>query len=283
MTTASAPASSANLGPGYDVIAVALDLRCRVTVDEASGWRVLSAGEPAPEATVAMVRRVADELALEGTFRVEIDSSIPPARGLGSSAAIIAATAAALSSQEGGSVEPGDLLEPAARVEGHPDNVAAALHGGLVMVSPRGKVRRLEIHPGLSIVLAVPDAELATEAARRVTTEPVPTAVAVRTAARLGFLIEGLRTGDPAVLAEACGDELHEERRAHLAPGSGALMETARGAGAVHAAWSGAGPTVVAFTPRRSAAAVVDAMGARLGDAGEVVALEISARGVAVG
>ncbi len=282
MKTASAPASSANLGPGFDVLAVALDLRCRVSVDEATKWEVTSGAAPADESAVALVRRVADALAVEGSFRVAIDSAIPPTRGLGSSAAIIAATAAALRSLRGGSVDRAALLGPATRVEGHPDNVAAALYGGLVMVSPKGTVRRLEMHEDLSIVMAVPDTELATEEARRVTADPVSTAVAARTAARLGFLIEGLRTGDPDLLAEASGDELHEERRAHLAPGSAALMDAARAAGAVHAAWSGAGPTVVAITPEASVTGVADAMRSRIGDAGEVVALAISERGTEV-
>lgn len=282
MKTASAPASSANLGPGYDVLAVALDLRCRVSVDEAVKWEVTSGAAPADESAFALVRRVAEALAVEGSFRVEIDSAIPPTRGLGSSAAIIAATAAALRSLRGGSVDRGALLGPATRVEGHPDNVAAALYGGLVMVSPKGTVRRLELHEDLSIVMAVPDTELATEEARRATADPVPTAVAVRTAARLGFLIEGLRTGDSDLLAEASGDELHEERRAHLAPGSAALVDAARAAGAVHAAWSGAGPAVVAFTPEASVTAVADAMRSQIGDAGEVVALAISERGTEV-
>jgi homoserine kinase len=111
----------------------------------------------------------------------------------------------------------------------------------------------------LTALVAVPAGTLSTAEARLATAEPVPTGVAARTAARLAFLIEGLRTGDPALLAEAAGDELHETRRAHLSPLTGALVDAARAAGALHAAWSGAGPSAVAFASGASVEQVAEA------------------------
>ena len=139
------------------------------------------------------------------------------------------------------------LIARASEVEGHPDNVAAAVHGGLVAVGPTGRVRQLEFHRSLRVLVAVPDATLPTVAARRATAGPVATGVASRTAARLAFLVEGLRLGDARLLAEAAGDELHEARRASLSPITVTLIEAARSAGALHASWSGAGPSALAL------------------------------------
>jgi homoserine kinase len=144
-------------------------------------------------------------------------------------------------------------------VEGHPDNVAAAVYGGLVAVGAAGRVHHLELHPALRVLVAVPERTLSTAAARRATAGPVETAVAARTAARLSFLIEGLRTADAELLSEAVGDELHEARRAPLSPLTAALVDSAREAGAGHAAWSGAGPAAVAMVVSEDAAAAVRA------------------------
>jgi homoserine kinase len=127
------------------------------------------------------------------------------------------------------------------------------------------------VHDSLAVLVAVPDTTLSTAEARRATADPVGTEVAVRTAARLAFLVEGLRTGDPALLAEAQGDELHEERRAHLSPITGKLVEAARRAGALHAAWSGAGPAVVAFVTGEDTSRVAEAWRAALDPPGGVV------------
>jgi homoserine kinase len=134
--------------------------------------------------------------------------------------------------------------------------VAAAVHGGAVAVSPAGRVYGLGVHPSLRVLVAVPAATLPTKVAREALRGPVDTATAARTAARLAFLVEGLRRGDAALLAEAAGDELHEKRRAHLSPLTGRLVAAARDAGAAHAAWSGAGPAAVALATGEAVAAV---------------------------
>ena len=134
--------------------------------------------------------------------------------------------------------------------------MAAAVHGGAVVVSPGGRVYGLEVHPSLRVLVAVPVAMLSTALAREALRGPIDTATAARTAARLAFLIEGLRRGDAALLAEAAGDELHEARRAHLSPVTGRLVAAAREAGALHAAWSGAGPSAVALAEAVTVSAV---------------------------
>lgn len=282
MSVASAPASSANLGPGYDVLALALALRCRVEVERRARWEVRSDAAGGEDLV-----RAAAEAAVPGCgpLRVTIGGAVPVGRGLGSSAALIVATMAAVASHHDAALGRHDLCAAAAGVEGHPDNVAAAVHGGLVVVAPGGRVHRLVVHPSLRALVAVPEATLSTEGARRSTAGPVATATAARTAARLAFLVEGLRTGAPELLAEAAGDELHEERRAWMSPLTAELVEAARGSGALHAAWSGAGPSAVAFVAGDDAAAAVRRAweGVLAGGGGSVLEPGIDPAGVAVG
>ncbi len=253
--TASAPASSANLGPGFDVVALALGLRCTVAVAAAGEWSLASAGADA--ASLSLVRRAAEAAVPEcGPFAVEVESAIPVGRGLGSSAALVAGVAAAVRAAAGLPESREQVVRVAAAIEGHADNAAAAVHGGAVAVSPGGRVYGLEVHPSLRVLVAVPAAVLPTTVAREALRGPIDTATAARTAARLAFLVEGLRRGDAALLAEAAGDELHEKRRAHLSPLTGALVAAAREAGAAHAAWSGAGPSAVALVGDGEVAAV---------------------------
>lgn len=283
IAAASAPASSANLGPGYDVVALALDLRCRVSVEPAGVWEVRSAGVPAGDDGVDLLARMAAAAGVAGNWSVDIDSEIPRASGLGSSAALISAGIAALRSASGLPHDRATVFGDAAAVEGHRDNVAAAVWGGAVAVSPQGVVRPLEIHPSLRVLVAVPQSELLTAEARRATETPVATEVAVRTAARLVFLVEGLRTGDPELLAEAAGDELHELRRTALSEQTARLVRAARRAGAFHAAWSGAGPSAVALVDEGGAAAVETAWREMLGaEGGRVLAPQVAVTGLVV-
>lgn len=275
MTVASAPASSANLGPGFDILALALDMRCRVTAEPADSWEVVSDGEPASEATVGMVRSVAGDV---DPHRVQIDSPIPQAAGLGSSAALLVATKAAV---DGDVDDRDDLYRAAVATEGHPDNVGAAVFGGLVAAMPDG-VERLAVHPDLHVVVAVPDEHLATAEARAALSDQVDRSVAVRTATRLVMLVEGLRTADPVSFAAALGDEMHEEPRRSLTSTPGRLIDIAVAAGAVYAAWSGAGPSVIAFCTRDLTGVVRDELQSVLGDGGEVLELGIDRDGVRI-
>ncbi|MDX1691402.1 MAG: homoserine kinase [Acidimicrobiia bacterium] len=283
MIRASAPASSANLGPGFDVLALALDLRCHVEVAPAAAWALRSGGEPADDDALTLVRAAAEAAAPgAGPFAVDVGGNIPVARGLGSSAALIVAVAGAVRASVGRSTDTVEVGEVAASVEGHPDNVAAAAHGGAVMVSPTGTVRPVALHPSFVPVVAVPDERLSTRSARNALGSTVELQVVVRTAARLAFLLEGLRSGDPDLLAEAAGDELHEARRSRLSPLTGALIEVARDAGAAHAAWSGAGPSVLALATADTRAAVAHAFEHRMAGTGVVLQPDIATTGLVV-
>ncbi len=282
MTMASAPASSANLGPGFDVVALALGIRCRVTVTPADEWSVDSAG--ADEGTNLLVRRAVEAASTGlGPLAVAIDSDIPVAHGLGSSAALIVSLVAAARAAAGEDQDRAEIFRIAAHVEGHPDNVGAAVFGGAIAVGPGPMVHRLEVHSSISVLLGVPATRLSTAKARLSVGGPIRTGVAVRTAARLAFLIEGLRTGDASLLAAAAGDELHEARRANLSPLTGRLIEVARNAGALHAAWSGAGPSAMAFVTKERRAPVAAALGEVLSaEGGEVLEPDIDTEGVLV-
>lgn len=267
--TFSAPASSANLGPCFDCAALALDLRCTVTVAPAPDWEVTSSGAPAgPDVRGPMIGIVHAAVPQAGPMRMGIDTEIPQARGLGSSAALIAATVAAVTVLTGEPRDPDDVFATAARIEGHPDNVAAAIYGGLVTVAPGGSVRSMPLHSSLVPLLAVPDATLSTEEARRALPQVTPLRAAARSVARAVFLFEGLRTGSREAFLQAAGDELHETHRASLSPVTVRLVQAARGAGALHASWSGAGPSVLALVTEAEKEAVSAALAEVLDEVG---------------
>ena len=280
MTTgfATAPGSSANLGPGFDVLAIAWELRCRATVAPSTEWSIHQNGDQWRPHEGEFVRRAA-EAAGPGPFVIEIDNEVPRSRGLGSSSAVATAIAAAAFRAQ--DVEPTDaeLFAIVTAMDGHPDNAAAAVYGGLVMVDGLHHTR-LDIAPNLLFLAAVPDSPLRTDMARAALPESMDRAVVVRSLSRFGFLLRGLQTGAPELLARARGDELHEEPRHELSPLTGELMAIALQAGALHASWSGAGPTVLAMASSEGdVAAITAALEARLDGAGSVRRLEFAAVG----
>lgn len=246
MSVASAPASTANLGPGFDCLAVAFDLRCTVEVAAAPAWSVQSGGTAvegrAAETVIAAAARGAPDMELA----VSIESDIPISRGLGSSAALRAAALLAAARAAGRSPGPADVFAATAELEGHGEQAAAAVYGGAVAVNA-GRVTRLEVHEEVRFLIAVPDVEVSTPAARNVLPQAVSHGAAAGNIARTVFLVEGLRRGDRRLLGAAAGDELHEPYRADLAPRTAELMAAARHAGAWHTALSGAGSAVIAL------------------------------------
>jgi len=270
---ASAPASSANLGPAFDVLGLALDLRCtveatqagRMTVDDGDGPVQLADGDLLFD---AVMRAVARPMALV------VHNEIPRARGLGSSSAVMAAAAAASSRAIG--VEPvrRDIYELAATIEGHGDNAAPAVWGGLMAVGSNGP-HRLAMHSGLVAVVGIPEARLLTRQAREVVPKDVPLAAASRNVARSVLLVEALRTGEPAAFEAASGDEFHEPARGALSSVTREMIDAARSAGALHACWSGAGPTTLALATRETQAAVVASLEAVLGGSGTARVLAV--------
>lgn len=275
---ASAPASAANLGPGFDVVALALDLRCRVRADADAAWSISEEGTTYVPDEADFVRR-AIASATEGEFHLVIDNEVPRGRGLGSSAAVAAASIAAALRALGREPKSDDLFAVVAAADGHPDNAAAAVYGGLVAVGG-DTVRRLSVHDGLSVVVGIPDAKLSTSHARDALSPTVDRAAVVRSLGRLALLLDGLRSGDPAALRGAGGDELHEAPRAHLSPVTGEMIAAALDAGALHAAWSGAGPSAIAFAADRDCQRVEAALAAVLGAGGRAMRLKIDFDGL---
>lgn len=276
--SASAPASSGNLGPGFDTLALALELRCVVTATPASLMTIDENGEETELDEADMVAR-AVEAAVGRAMHLVVVSEIPQARGLGSSSAVTAAAAAAAVRALGEDVRAERIFEIVAELEGHSDNAAAAVYGGLVSTCGSA-IRYLELDPSLVPVIAVPDFALATDDARAALPSSVSLAAASRNIARTVFLVEGLRTADPDALRNAAGDELHESPRAPLSPVTGRLIAAAREAGALHAAWSGAGPAALAWATAETSTIVTQAMERILAGSGQVITPRPSRRGL---
>ena len=236
------PASSANLGPGFDAFAAALALHLEAEVEETGRFAVETDLAIARDRRNLMVRGFARLHPPEGfTFRIR--SGIPLSGGLGSSAAAYVAGLLAADALTG---DGGDLLAHATALEGHPDNVAAALRGGLVVCAD-GDAARFEPPPGLDALLVVPHASVRTARARAALPATVPMADAVANVAHGALLMLGLARGDWDLVARGLHDRLHEPHRAHLYPQSAALRARAAQLGALGATISGAGPTVLVW------------------------------------
>jgi len=276
--TASAPGSSGNLGPGFDVLGLALNLRCRVEATPADRMTVDDGLGPEPLGADHIVARAA--MAGGGSpMALVVDSEVPRTRGLGSSAAVMVATAAAAARAVELHAEPDWIYEIVTMIEGHGDNVAAAVFGGLTAVGADGP-RALPISGDLIPIVGVPKDQLSTDEAREVLPSEVQLDVAARSVARAVSLVEGLRTGDAASLRAAAGDELHEAPRSDLSPVTGAMIDAATEAGALHAAWSGAGPSALALVTAEHENDVVAALQRVLGDAGAVMTLAVDYDGL---
>lgn len=259
------------------MLAVAWEMRCSATVTKSTEWMVRQDGDKWRPREGEFVKRAA-QAGGTGPFAIEIDNDVPRSRGLGSSSAV--ATAVAAAAFRAGGVEPSDeeLFAIVTGLEGHADNAAAAVFGGLVMVDGLNHAR-LPLSEDLAFVAAVPASPLKTAEARSALREHVGRPAVVRSLARFGFLLRGLETGDPALLARARGDEVHEAPRASLSPITGELIEVALKGGALHASWSGAGPTVLAIAHRESVAEVQATLEKAIEGRGEVWPLQVATEG----
>ena len=256
------PATSANLGPGFDALGLALDLwnEAEFTPSQGSseGWTVEVSGEGAgllPVDATNLVAEAARRLferagrAAPAGLRIRCTNRIPLGSGLGSSAAAVLAGLVGANALLGEPLDKLALLRLAAEIEGHPDNAAAALLGGLtVVISDAGDLvaRKIELPP-LTAVVVVPEFSLSTHAARAALPGAVPLGDAAFNLGRTALVVEALRTGDLELLERAMHDRLHQPYRLKLVPGAEAALAAARGTGAA-AALSGAGPGVVAFS-----------------------------------
>jgi homoserine kinase len=282
----SAPASAANLGPGFDCLAVALELRNEVTIGpgDGDGVEVTVEGEGVRAASRGrdnlFVRAFSSAGADPSGLRFEMRNRIPFYRGLGSSAATISAGVVAGLAWAGRDTDP---LPGAVRLEGHPDNVAAALLGGLTLAWARDdgpSAVRLTAECPVEFVVAVPEDELPTKLAREALPEAIAHADAAYTTARAALLVAALESGRPALLADALDDRLHEPYRAPFVPLLGAVRDRLGGLPAYGATISGAGPSVLVWCERGAAAAVA---GSLAGVAPRILALPVADAGVVVG
>jgi homoserine kinase len=253
--TARVPATSANLGPGFDCFGLALDLWNEVTVDVEAApgvtWEGQGAGELPVDGTDMVSKSMAHAarvgggivpaLALHGVNRIPLE------RGLGSSAAACVAGIALADRLLDLGLEPEDVLELAIEIEGHPDNAAAAIAGGFTLAFGDGVIR-LDPHPDLQPVAFVPtEIRLPTGEAREALPQLVALTDAVYNAGHAAATVVAL-TSEPALLTQTLGDRLHQQVRLELVPSVSALFDRLWAAG-VPVCISGAGPTLLAFPP----------------------------------
>ena len=271
------PASSANLGPGFDCFAAALGLFLELEVSEAEHFELLSeldVPHDRSNLTVAAFERILPASA----YRFEVRSQIPLSGGLGSSAAAVLAGLLAADRLSGGGAE---VLTLATELEGHPDNVAAALLGGVVVCAD-AEPHRFDVPGGLEALLVVPREPVATQQARAALPAQVPLSDAVYNTAHGALLMLGLATGELELVARGLGDRLHQPYRAHLYPRSAELVAGATALGALGATISGAGPTVLVWVERAAAGEVARALHERAAAWADVLAVEFVSAGAEV-
>jgi len=249
------PASSANLGPGFDSFACALALHMELEVVETGRFAVRTDLQIARDHRNLAVRGFA-RLHPPDDFEFRIRSDIPLSGGLGTSAAAYVAGLMAADHLFELDV---DLLEHATALEGHPDNVAAALRGGFVVCAD-GRVARFDPTAGLEAVLVVPHEPVRTKQARAALPETVPLDDAAANVGYGALLVLGLIQGDWDMVAAGLHDRLHQPYRADLYPRSAELVRKAAGFGALGATISGAGPTVLVWTRYEQTGGVVEAL-----------------------
>jgi homoserine kinase len=259
--TVSVPGSSANLGPGFDCLGVALPLRLAMTVSERPGpLQVTLSGEGADELPADASNLVVRTMLAGGDgdgLAVAIANELPLAAGCGSSAAAIVAGLAGRALLAGDPIDRDALCQEAVAIEGHPDNVAAAVHGGFTIAAGEPTiVRRIEPPADLAFVLVIPPERLATAAARAALAESALRADAVHNVQRVALLVSALHTGCLDDLGPALSDRLHQQARSHLVPTFAHLARCSGSLGALGVTLSGAGPSVLVWCRAEDARAV---------------------------
>ncbi|MFM7064192.1 MAG: homoserine kinase [Actinomycetes bacterium] len=271
-----APASSANLGPGFDALGLALDLPFELVVDGAAPEGFLAVEPTHPTAVAFVEAGGADDAPL--WWR----SPIPPGRGLGFSGA--ARVAGAVAAGE----TPREAFRTAARLERHPDNAAASAFGGFV-VAAADEVVTLPVPHGLALAVWWPSTSTSTDASRRRLPQEVPFDDAVFSAARAALWVAAVASGDLSVLRTATEDRLHQPTRVRRGTGSAEVLAAWRDDPRALGAWlSGSGPTVAALAGTTADAEALAELAPQVGrgsaeaDAGRARTLEVASSGVRV-
>jgi homoserine kinase len=280
------PASSANLGPGYDVLAAAVSLFLELEVEEAGEFSFDSGGLDVSTGRDNLIVRTFESLHSADGIAFRLRSEIPLARGLGSSAAAIVAGLFAADHLFELGLSKEDFLARANEIEGHPDNVAAAIYGGFVICGAEEEsapsAARFDPPGGLEGVAVIPAEEVSTERAREAIPAEVPLADAVANVSAASRLVLGLKTADLDLVAAGLADRIHQDRRRDLYPRSMELVGGARELGALGATISGAGPTVLVWTTWQDAGKVAEALEDRCASWAEVRRLPFSPLGADV-
>lgn len=272
------PGTTANCGPGFDTVGMACTIynHMELTLTERPELTIAVSGEgkgviPANEKNIVFkaVQAVLQKTgsAYQGVG-IEMTNNIPLARGLGSSAAAIVGGLLAANELTGNTLSKQELFEMATAIEGHPDNVAPAIFGGVTISVLQNGVQCMRFLPAqaITMVVAVPDFQLSTKAARRVLPRSVPLEDAVFNISRAAMLVGALCTGNYTYLKYALQDKIHQPYRTPLIPGIGEVFHAAVANGALGAAISGAGPCLIAFTekgPDRIGSAMVAAFSSK--------------------
>ncbi len=263
--TVRVPGTTANCGPGFDTVGIACTIYndLTLTLGDRPGFTLAVTGEgagsiPANERNIAYqaVGAVLKKVGVDSPgISIAMHNNIPLARGLGSSAAAIVGGLVAANAATGGKLDNDELLAMATVLEGHPDNVAPAIFGGITVSFTAGGVpQTLRFTPPepLRLIVAVPDFGLSTKAARQVLPKTVPYADAVFNVSRAALLVGALCQGKLDHLRVALEDRLHQPYRAKLIPGMDDVLAAAVENGALGAALSGAGPCLIAFARRET-------------------------------
>lgn len=257
--TVRVPATTANLGPGFDCLGLALDLWNEADLSlEGSGVCIQLQGEGAASLPVDSSNAVARgffmflnsrHLPHPSGLKIICRNRIPPGSGLGSSASAVLLGLLGANGLYGSPASLDEILALACEMEGHADNASAALYGGLTLSIHEEQgwlVRRYPVPP-LQVILAVPEIDLPTQVARAALPGQISREAAIHNIARTALMIEALTTGNLELLSRAIHDCLHQPYRLQLIPGAVEAMQAARHAGAAGVALSGAGPSLIAF------------------------------------
>ncbi len=258
------PASSANLGPGYDAMAAAVSLHLELEVEEMGEFSFDPGGLEVPIGRDNLIVRAFECLRSADGIAFRLRSEIPLARGLGSSAAAIVAGLFAADHLFELALSKQEMLARATELEGHPDNVAAAIYGGFVVCGSGAEgapfAARFDPPEGLEGIVVVPPEEVSTKRAREAIPAEIPLADAVANVSAAALLVLGLRSADLDLVARGLHDCIHQPRRRELYPRSMEIVDAAGEMGALGATISGAGPTVLVWTTWQDAGNVTAAL-----------------------